>query len=232
MSAAKLRSFPASERSGGASGKIAAMVTFDPSQALTTLESAVRQVMRSAYASEYGPGWFERVTSPDQREKWKTRRKDEAPKRRGVVQSPTLELDFSELWELIAIAGKHWPPLASALGKQKSTMPLLETFERLRNAVSHSRTLQPFEQELLSGIAGSIRNQVTISLSATDPSGEYYPRIESITDSYGNRIDPGRSQGLFKVSVKACLRPLVGALVYTRFRPCVRAQGVCVGTSP
>ncbi len=169
------------------------MVTFEPSQALTTLESAMRQVMRSAYSAAYGPDWLEKVTSQEQRDRWSRRRDDETPKRHGVVRRLSVEFDFSELWELIDIAGKHWEPLSTALGKRASTMRLLEVFERLRNTVGHSRSLMPFEQELLSGIAGLIRNQVTMSLSAIDPSGEYYPRIESISDSFGNRIDPRRS---------------------------------------
>ncbi|MEX3649332.1 hypothetical protein [Mycolicibacterium porcinum] len=47
-----------------------------------------------------------------------------------------------------------------------------------------------FEEDLLSGIAGQLRNQVTIFMSTQDPSGDYYPRIELITDSFGNRITP------------------------------------------
>ncbi|WP_146079068.1 hypothetical protein [Pseudoclavibacter sp. RFBA6] len=100
------------------------------------------------------------------------------------------DLEYSEFYELITILSKDWEPVSGALGKKSSTLPLLETFERLRNTVGHSRQLLPFEEELLSGIAGLIRNRVVINLSTSDPVGEYYPRIESVRDGFGNSIEP------------------------------------------
>ena len=61
-------------------------------------------------------------------------------------------------------------------------MALLKRLDNIRNAVGHSRPLLPFERDLLSGIAGQIRNQVTIYMSTQDEAGDIYPRIESVTD--------------------------------------------------
>ncbi len=41
----------------------------------------------------------------------------------------------------------------------------------------------------MSGIAGQIRNQVTLYMSTQDQAGNYFPRIESITDTFGHRFD-------------------------------------------
>jgi hypothetical protein len=55
---------------------------------------------------------------------------------------------------------------------------------------AHGHRLQVFEQELMSGIAGQIRNQVTIFLSTRDEVGDFYPRIELVSDEFGNELQP------------------------------------------
>ncbi len=102
-----------------------------------------------------------------------------------MLQVPDDELAYAEFYDLCAIAEKHWQPLALALGKQAETLPLLKRFDKLRNTVAHSRPLLGFEADLLSGIAGEIRNRVTKYMTEQDPSGDHYARIESVTDGYG-----------------------------------------------
>ncbi|MFT4398049.1 hypothetical protein ACLTEW_24300 [Gordonia lacunae] len=124
----------------------------------------------------------------DTQAEWAARRSVEQQHRlgRGVTQIPSGELEFAQFFELIDIADKNWQPLSSALGKKAETFALLKRFRRLRDPIAHSRELLPFEQDILSGIAGEIRNKVTIYLSSQDQSGDYYPRIEQITDQFGN----------------------------------------------
>jgi hypothetical protein len=77
-------------------------------------------------------------------------------------------------------------PLATALKEKKEVVALLKRFDNLRNTLAHSRDLLPFEEDLLAGVAGDIRNRVTIYMSSQDISGDFYPRIESVRDSFGN----------------------------------------------
>lgn len=79
-----------------------------------------------------------------------------------------------------------WEALDGALGAKKEITVLRDRFEALRNAVAQSRELLPFEEELLSAIAGEMRNRVTIHISGQDPAGDYFPRIELVRDSLGN----------------------------------------------
>jgi hypothetical protein len=162
------------------------MPTLEPTVALETCENALRQLMAHAYKAEWGGGWLERVSNEDQRNQWAERGKTESTRRKGVTSVPQVGLAYAQFYELLVIADKHWSPLAAALGKKASTYPLLQRFENLRDTVAHHRPLVPFEQELYSGIAGQIRNQVTIYMSTQDPGGEFYPRLESVTDSFGN----------------------------------------------
>lgn len=163
-------------------------MTLEPTVAVTTLERALRLLLRRTLQAAWGQGWLERVTTPAQREQWQGRHEQEQARRPGVLDLPPAGLEYSELYELIAIADKHWDKVAAALGKRAAILPLLEHFERIRNTASHSRELMPFERELMSGIAGEIRNKVTIHMSSQDPVGDYYPRMESAADSFGAAI--------------------------------------------
>lgn len=163
-------------------------VTLEPTVAVTTLERALRQLLSRELRAGWGHGWLERVTTPQQRDRWQERYEQERARRPAVWGLPVVGLEYSELYELIAIADKHWDKVAAALGKRAAILPLLEHFERIRNTASHSRDLMPFERELMSGIAGEIRNKVTIHMSAQDPAGDYYPRMESAVDSFGAAI--------------------------------------------
>lgn len=166
------------------------MVAMEPTAAVVAMERALRQLMAYEFSNEYGQEWLERVASEDQRAKWAERHDEEVRRRPAVLLGSEVGLEYSELYQLIEIAREYWKPLSKALGKQNSMMPLLDHFERLRNTASHSRELIVFERELMSGIAGEIRNKVTLHMTTEDPAGEFYPRIESVIDSFGTAIEP------------------------------------------
>jgi hypothetical protein len=167
------------------------VATLEPSVAVQTCEDALRQLMSYAYKEAYGEKWLEKISSADQRANWQHRYEQELKKRKqkGVAVVPNVGLAYSDLSELLGFFSKHWDPIEPAFGAtaKSETRALLTRFEGLRNTAMHSRTPVVFEQELLSGIAGQIRNQVTRFMSAQDPGGDFYPRIESIIDSYGTR---------------------------------------------
>lgn len=162
----------------------------DARTALETCESALRQLMSYVYSTRFGHEWLDAISNASQRRTWTHRAEAEAKTRPGVSVLPPTGLAYSDFADLVVIARKHWDPLEPALGAKAETLPLLERFEELRNSVAHSRGVLVFEEDLLSGIAGQIRNQVTIFMSSQDQSGDYYPRIEFVFDSFGNRVDP------------------------------------------
>lgn len=163
-------------------------MTLEPSIAVATLERALRQLLAHEFHQAWGDGWLDRVTKPEQRERWRARAQDEQSRRPGVLGLPDVGLEYSELYELIAMAEANWDKVARALGRKKSMVPLLERFERLRNPTNHSRELLSFERDYLSGVAGEVQNKVTIYMSTKDPAGDYYPRIEAARDSFGSAI--------------------------------------------
>lgn len=72
----------------------------------------------------------------------------------------------------------------------------MDRLEEFRNAPMHSRTLVPFEDALAEGMAGEIRNKVTIYRSGLDPADRHFPRIEYVRDSFGNAPTSGAPGGI------------------------------------
>lgn len=164
----------------------------DPEIALTTAERALRRLMESAYRKEFGDDWLARVAEEGKPAEWATRLDRERVKSRtrGEVQPSERLLDYANLYDLLQIAANHWSPLGPALGRQASFSALLGHLEQLRDPIAHSRPLLPFQRDLVSGIAGYIRNKVTIYMSTQDEHGEYFARMESARDSFANEA-PG-----------------------------------------
>jgi hypothetical protein len=154
------------------------------------------------------------VASEQQLHAWVERRAVEQRKRtkRGVVEVSDDLLGYAHFYDLLTIADKHWAPLAGALGKKAESFALLQRFDRLRDTVAHSRQVLGFEADLLSGIAGQIRNQVTKYMTETDPSGDHYARIENVMDSLG-RESSGKPRSPTGQIVRTQARVQVGDIV-------------------
>lgn len=164
------------------------MPTLGPTEAVNTCENALRELMANAFQAKWGDGWLDKISTDKQRASWaeKADLQEKRKARRGVVAVPPAGLAYSYLYELLAFADKNWEPLAEALGKKNEIMPVLDRFEQLRDLAAHGHSLRVFEQEFLSGVAGLIRNKVTIYMSSRDPADNYYPRIEVVSDEFGN----------------------------------------------
>jgi hypothetical protein len=184
----------------------------DPARALATLERALRQLMEHAYRAQFGDAWLDQVTTPEQRERWQDRARDEEARRgrRGVSRLPEPGLAYADLYALRTVLEANWDPLAPALKEKKEIVALLKRFDSIRNAVAHSRDVLPFEQDLLAGIAGDIANRVTVHMSSQDPSGDYYPRITRVSDSFGSEpaaAELARAEHWAHCSTGLTLRP-------------------------
>lgn len=123
--------------------------------------------------------------------------------------------DFLELEDVRAIINKNWSLFEIALGPDKTHFnAFMERFQRLRNPDAHGRALRPFERSLLVGIAGDIRNRVTIYRSENDPMGDPYPRIERVVDSLGNSMLLPVPGGSIPVTVTGMQVKLGQELIY------------------
>ncbi|MFE1796463.1 hypothetical protein ACFW9L_09895 [Streptomyces sp. NPDC059517] len=187
------------------------MPTMNPSQALSSCEQALRELLTIVLSKKLGPTWIKRVCAPEEIARLEEKREVERKRRtnRGAIAVPTNLISYAEFTNLIKWVRAYWDDVAPALGKKKEIEVFLDRFEALRNAVAHSRELLVFEEELLSAIAGEIRNRVTIYMSSMDPAGDYFPRIEWVTDNLGNNTENAQkpSDGAWVVPTTTSLRP-------------------------
>lgn len=183
----------------------------DPHLAVTTCEQALRQLVTAVLSARDGIEWLEKNFTEEQLVVWRRKQNDEqlARGRRGHAEAASSLLHYSELRELRSVIIDQWSrgfSLAFNKLKPEELKVLLLRFEDLRIPQAHSRELLPFEKDLVSGIAGDIRNRVTIYMSSQDPAGEYWPRVESVTDSFGKSAsNPG--EAVNSIQTGLTLRP-------------------------
>ncbi len=152
----------------------------EPTEAVNVLEVAFRELIRVVWGDEWKMKSKVDVTNLEQKHR------AESAKRRGAVVSSDL-LDYTEFTQLGKMLLDNWPDFAEALGKRKYIEVYIDRLNGLRNAPMHSRVLLPFERDLLAGMVGEIVNLVTIYRSQRSPDAEYYPVIDSVDDSFGNK---------------------------------------------
>lgn len=182
-----------------------------PHVALASCERSLRDLLTIALRKQFGDDWISQVFEADDVDSLRRKQTAEEKRRtkRGVAAVSTNLIEYAEFTQLTRLITRHWELLGGALGAKKEITVLLDRFEALRNTVAHSRELLPFEAELLSAIAGEIRNRVTIHISGQDPAGQYFPRIELVRDSLGNSTETALEvqPQMFTVTTGTTLRP-------------------------
>jgi hypothetical protein len=153
----------------------------EPSEAITVVESVLREAIREVLGDTWGDGTGVDVASLAER------RREEAKRRNGAVVDDHL-LAYTHLWDLQQIVLRRWASFKPIFKDQPRFKVYMGRLEDFRNTPMHSRSLLPFECDLISGIAGEFRNVLTPWRSQRAPDMTWYPRIESITDSLGNRV--------------------------------------------
>lgn len=151
----------------------------EPTDALRSIETALRLAIREVFGYE----WIGAKGAPDE-EKLRERGVEEEKRRDGAVVSRDL-LDYTETYHLTGIISDNWEKFQPVFKDKGRTLAYFGVIEDVRNSVAHSRDLVPFERDLISGIAGQLRNQVALFRSSEDQSARYYPKIERIVDGFG-----------------------------------------------
>ncbi|MGW7103288.1 hypothetical protein [Streptomyces sp. NPDC054838] len=182
----------------------------DPSEALTSCERSLRELLTVSLRDKFGANWLQEVFTPEDLARLLAKQEVEVKRRtkRGAAAVSASLITYAEFTQLTRLVDRHWDSLNGALGAKKEITVLLDRIEAVRNAVAHSRELLPCEQELMSAIAGEIRNRVTIHISGQDASGEYFPRVEIVRDSFGHSTETADSvqDQMFSVQTAVTLR--------------------------
>jgi hypothetical protein len=166
----------------------------EPTDALRAIEVALRLAVRQVLG---GTEWLKAKGAPE-REKLAERQEVEVKRRDGTVVSEDL-LDYTETYHLTELVKKNWDSFSPVFVDKKRTEAFFGVIEDVRNSIAHSRDLVPFERDLITGIAGLLRNQVALYRSgAIDAAAQHYPLIESLKDSFGRDGHPlGGAPGRF-----------------------------------
>ena len=157
-----------------------ALQPVEPTDALRSIETALRLAVRDVLGEA---AWLSARGAPDE-VRLEERRIEEGKRRDGAFVSNRL-LDYTETYHLTALVLSNWQQFQPVFRDRVRTEAYFGVVEDVRNSVAHSRDLVPFERDLISGIAGQLRNQISLFRSGADSSSKYYPLIESVKDSFG-----------------------------------------------
>ena len=163
----------------------------EPQAAIALIETDLRALVRSVLTDEQ----WRSALGGGKTEDLQKRQSEEA-KRRSPAVVPSDLLQYTHFYELRQIIVAKWDQFAAALGKKRDFEVWADQIEDFRNAPAHSRELLPFERSLLEGIAGAVRTRVTMFRSSQDSDMSYYPVIESVTDSFGHRLEQISTDGV------------------------------------
>ncbi|MBA3520184.1 MAG: hypothetical protein H0T75_21680 [Rhizobiales bacterium] len=163
----------------------------DVGDALNVLENSLRDVVELVLRKGVGPEWLASVGLPEERvNSWRQRREEE-PRRRPGGEVEQRLLYYADFYGVVDLIQKHWAKgFHECFGNRKRFDVYVDRLGAFRNPDAHSRALLPFEQNLVIGMAGELRQEIGLFLSrgggADEP--EYFARIEEVRDSYGMRV--------------------------------------------
>lgn len=159
------------------------MLAYAPSMGaaedIAACEAALRELIRSVD----GDDWTLTFTATELAG-FEEKRDVDRRRRRGTQLGNDL-LDYVELHHVQKHMHKNWSRYEPALGKKKYFETFLDRLTGLRNAVAHGRELLPFEQALVSGITGEMRNLVVIHRNSENLDAALWPVIEVARDGFG-----------------------------------------------
>jgi hypothetical protein len=154
----------------------------EPTEAINGIEASLRLLIRTVLGNTWAARGVLDISMLE------ARREEERKRRDGAAVESDL-LAYTHIYELRKIIVKNWEDFKPALVERKRFDIYMDRIEDFRNVPMHSRDLLPFERDLLSGIAGELRNIVTIYRSSKGPDMNHYPVADSLVDSFGNEID-------------------------------------------
>lgn len=178
----------------------------DVTQSLKDTENSLRDFIAYVLSSRYGAGWEEKCGVTDERlNRWKERKEIET-KRHVTSAIDERLIYYSDFYDLKTILKKHWDSFAPIFGEFKKFEVLLGELEKYRDSDAHRRELLPHQKNLVLGISGEIRANIVKYRSQNETSEDYFPRIESVRDNFGNGWVPGKND-FNHVATETILRP-------------------------
>lgn len=177
----------------------------DISQSLKDAENTLRDFISDILTKKYGNNWIEKCKiSKDRIDRWSSRKTEEIKKQKfGSVENRLVY--YADFFDIKTILKKNWDLFSDALGEWKVIEVWLNELERFRNPEAHRRELLPHQKQLAAGITGEIRTRIVRYRSKLENIEDYFPKLESVRDNYGNIWSAGEPKNT--LYTKIILRP-------------------------
>lgn len=177
----------------------------DVSQSLKDTENSLRDFIAFTLKDSLGDDWITKCgVSSDRIEQWKQRKEIEKKRQdTGTVEERLIY--YADFYDLKTILKKNWSDeFSKVFGEWKTMDVYLHTLEKYRDVEAHRRELLPHQKDLVLGISGEIRNNLIRYRSKKETGDDYFPRIESVRDNFGNTWVQGDK---ISAHTKIILRP-------------------------
>jgi hypothetical protein len=181
----------------------------DVGDAITSVENSMRDLISRTMEQAHGTSWLDYLgVTPERIESWRQRREEEPKRRPGGAVDDRL-MYYSDFRDLASIVKKNWEHFRGCFGDKRRFEVYTDRLLAFRNPDAHSRALLPFEEHLAVGMAGELRQEITLFLSsgAGAPEPEYFARIEEVRDSYGLRAVGHATGPIGSYTSEVVLRP-------------------------
>jgi hypothetical protein len=163
------------------------MTEINVSQELRDVENALRDFITTTMRTKFGTGWETQCGLSEERlAQWTERRATEAKRQLGGIVEQRL-IYYADFYDLKTILKKNWSTgIFNDLGDWRTIEVWLTELEALRDPDAHRRDLLPHQQKRIAGISGELRSRIVRSRNIAGGLDQYFPKIESIRDNYGN----------------------------------------------
>jgi hypothetical protein len=165
----------------------------DINQTLKDCENSLRDFIALTLEKKYGDQWINKIElNPERIDEWKQRKQEDNLRHNATTVEEHL-INYATLDDLKHVLLVNWEgDFVDALGDYKVIETYINILNRYRNPDIHRRPLLTFQKHLILGIAGEIRNKISLFRSYQEFDRVGFPRIESVRDNLGNIWVPGK----------------------------------------
>jgi len=123
--------------------------------------------------------------TPERIATWKEKREIEQKKKKGILLETRI-IYYSDFYDLYKIIDKNWTSFKPIFIDKKRFEIFFNEVENCRNTIAHGREILSFQNDLLKGIIGDLKNQIINYHSNNMNPDDVFVKILKISDSLGN----------------------------------------------
>lgn len=152
----------------------------DVDKSLRDIENFLRNNIMYILKNQYGNDWEKHLGVTDERlEVWNNRMLEERKRLKGQ-SIENRKIYYSDFYDLKTIIIKNWNIFKECFGERKIIEHQLSQLESFRNPNAHNRDLLDYQQHLLVGYVGDIKNGIMKYRGELEKKSTFFPEYESL----------------------------------------------------